>query len=126
MKEKISDYENCDDSKKVTECILEELSYKGCMDVKGKNGKEATICIATSKDFGKRDIIFVPKNNENAFSVRSVTELGNKLKKLQVPHEEIIKTIGFASEGLRDLESEKTRTEVETPIINVKRSKEIK
>ena len=75
------------------------------IDIKGENGKELTVCVVNSKEVGKRDIIIIPKPlDQRAFSVRSLTELGNKLRGLKVPHNEVTKAIMFASEKLKELE----------------------
>ncbi len=64
------------------------------------------VCVLKGKDLDKNDILFMP-SNDNAFSVRSVTELVNKLSKNNIPYEERKKVLDFTSERLSYLENRK-------------------
>ena len=91
-------------NQEIKHCNIDE-DNKSCMDVKNEEGEViGAVCIATGKDFGKKDIIYMQKQN-NAYSVRSVTELLNKVAKNGVPFEERKSILDFASERLRALES---------------------
>ena len=82
----------------------DEKNIKSCMDIKDKEGKTlGAVCVLKGKDLDKNDILFMP-SNDNAFSVRSVTELVNKLSKKNISFEERKKVLDFTSERLSYLE----------------------
>jgi len=62
--------------------------------------KGLDICVMPSKDSGETDMIILP-SNEKAISVRSTTELINKLRSYGVPMEEIKNTLVFVDKILR-------------------------
>lgn len=77
------------------------------MDIKDKEGKTlGAVCVLKGKDLYKNDILFMP-SNDNAFSVRSVTELVNKLSKKNISYEERKNVLHFTSERLSYLENRK-------------------
>lgn len=85
----------------------DEKNIKACMDIKDKEGKTlGAVCVLKGKDLHKNDILFMP-SNDNAFSVRSVTELVNKLSKKNISYEERKKVLDFTSERLSYLENRK-------------------
>ncbi len=89
---------------------LDKNGRKSCYQIHDDKGISlGSACVVTSKDFGHRDIIYLPKlNTEKAFSVRSSTEMINKLKEMNVPHEEIEKVMDFTDERLRSLETDES------------------
>ena len=90
----------------------EKKEIESCFDVKNKDGQVfGAVCVATGKDLGKKDIILMEKEN-NAYSVRSITELMNKLAKKNVSFEERKKILDFASKRLRSLESNEKSSEL--------------
>jgi len=62
--------------------------------------KGLDICVMLSKDSGETDMIILP-SNEKAISVRSTTELINKLRSYGVSMEEIKNTLVFVDQILR-------------------------
>ena len=85
----------------------DEKNIKSCMDIKDKEGKTlGAVCVLKGKDLNKNDILFMP-SNDNAFSVRSVTELVNKLSKKNISYEDRKKVLDFTSERLSYLENRK-------------------
>ena len=58
------------------------------------------VCCLTSKDIGRKDILFMPNKGESK-SMRSVVELVNYLEKENVPMIEREKAIDFLSDRLR-------------------------
>jgi hypothetical protein len=87
--------------------------------------KGITVCVLPSKDFGKRDIIFVPTEGK-AISVRSTTELINKLRDYEIPPAKITDTMTFVSGRLRGLESEEISLGVKAGGFGVEKSKKQK
>ena len=82
-----------------------EKNIKSCMDIKDKEGQTlGAVCVLKGKDLEKNDILFMP-TNDNAFSVRSVTELVNKLSRKNISYEERKKVLDFTSERLSYLEN---------------------
>ncbi len=103
----------------------QEKEIKSCFDVKNKDGQVfGAVCVATGKDLGKKDIILMEKEN-NAYSVRSITELMNKLAKKNVSFEERKKVLDFASKRLRALESNEKSSELKIGPIEVNKSEKM-
>lgn len=72
----------------------------------GKGDIIGAVCIVKSKDPDKYDIMFMPKSGEDgALSVRSLTELINKLQKEGISFEERKRVLNYASERLWYLEN---------------------
>ena len=85
-----------------------EKNYEnGCMDILDDKGEFlGSVCVLKGKDLGKSDIIFMPINEENnSFSVRSVTELANKMTKEMIPLKQRKEVLNFASDRLWYLEN---------------------
>ncbi len=85
---------------------LDKYEHKSCYRITGDKG---AVCVVTSKDFGRRDMIYLPKSSdEKAFSVRGTTEMINKLKEMSVPHDEIERVMDFTDERLRALQTDES------------------
>ena len=103
--------------------MYKEEKIKNCRDIYSKEGKRlGCVCIATSKDFGKRDIILMPEDKPTT-SVRSTTELMNKLQTLNVPFEKRKELVDFTAERLRDLELEESTHLIKGEPFSVSESK---
>ena len=93
-----------------------------CRIFRGKEGKPVgRVCVGPSKDMEERDIIIFFKNEGRARSVRSTTELINKLAKAKVPEKEIFDTYEFVTKKLRSLELREA--EVKVGSVGVKEAK---
>lgn len=112
---------------------MKKSEFKRCVDEETGEDKpcylideKRSVCILPSKDFGKRDIIIISENG--ARSVRSITEMANKLiKEYKVPQERVVGEIfPWASRRLRDLEMEETSTSFKLADFGVKRDKKQK
>jgi len=96
------------------------------MDVVDEQGNIiGSVCVVPSKDFGKRDIIFMRKSG-GARSLRSVTELINYLEKLNVPYEVRKKAMNFVAERLRALDLEEVSGRLRVGPISAEKSEKKK
>lgn len=97
----------------VLRCYKMEFSEKhkdrACLDIKNSKGKPiGCVCVVSSKDYRKKDIIIMPRDKP-AKSVRSTTELINKLHNFDVSYEERKKAMDFTSFRLKTLDDFKER-----------------
>lgn len=82
-----------------------------CVYVNNREGnKIGAICVVAGKDFGKKSIILM-KEDDKSESLRSTTQLTNKLVDLDVSLEEREKVLKFADKRLRALQEEYTKWE---------------
>lgn len=85
-----------------------EDNFKCSMDIKDQEGKIiGAVCVLKGKHLGN-DILFISKD-DNAFSVRSITELINKLSRENISYEEKKRILDFISERLLYLEIRKKK-----------------
>lgn len=98
---------------------------KHCEDIKNEDGKvDGCVCVGPSKDLGKKDIVYMP-NDKETFSVRSTTELMNKLRERHIPYEERKSVFNFVSDRLRALEREEISKGLTVGPVSGKTSKKI-
>lgn len=108
--------------------MKEELKkqFSSCTDLKDKDGNIlGAVCVATGKDLGKKDIILMPKDGDTR-SVRSTTELINKLADINVPFEERKRVVDFTADRLRALELEEISERFKISPLGAKQSKKTK
>lgn len=83
-----------------------EDKFTSSIDLKDEKGNIwGAVCVSTSKEFGKRDILLMDENM-GTFSARSITELINMLSKKNVSFEDKKRVLDFLAERLRFLEQE--------------------
>lgn len=85
----------------------EKYKNRTCLDIKNSKGNHiGCVCVVAGKDYRKKDIIIMPRDKP-AKSVRSTTELVNKLHDFGISYEERKKAMDFASLRLKLLDNVK-------------------
>ena len=80
--------------------MIEELSDKGCIKVKNKEGKIINVCVGTEEDMGKRSISLIKDDGVKTYARR--TSAIKTLRKEKVSQEGITKATRFISNAFRD------------------------
>lgn len=100
--------------------LNEKNKERSCLDIKNNKGKPVgCVCVVAGKDYRKKDIIIMPRDKP-ARSVRSTTELINKLHDFGVTYEEKKRAMDFTSYRLKLLDNVKEKKEV---ILNANKKK---
>lgn len=93
---------------KVYNILLEKVDQeKSCMDFEDKKGGKFCVCVSPRKDADTKDIIIM-RETEKANSVRSTTELANKLMDMGISLETRRDAMDFVSSRLRALDIEES------------------
>ena len=93
-----------------------EYSSISCRPIRNSDGEIiGDVCSLPSKDIGKKDILFMPKEGRSK-SMRSVAEFVNSLEKENVPMVEREKAIDFLNERLRAIDDDSRSYAFNTPL----------